>query len=126
MKMLQKKEMPDPKFNHSFIKNHFKPSNPEKRENELTNCEHMGENNSIHNFKQPCEFCSTVIQPKLKLGPAEDRYEKEADNFAKKIMTMPEQAEHFGSEDTINNRRSSHPVLNVDSDTETSAPYQML
>ncbi len=40
---------------------------------------------------------NSVIQPKLKLGPSDDKYEREADSLAEHVMTMPEPKFALGS-----------------------------
>jgi hypothetical protein len=39
-----------------------------------------------------CPRCAGVIQPKLRIGQANDRYEQEADRVAEQVMRMPEPA----------------------------------
>src|SRR5690554_2004677 len=50
----------------------------------------MGSSTFGKNQKNQPPFFKTIIQPKLKINPPNDIYEKEADSVAEKVMRMPE------------------------------------
>jgi hypothetical protein len=52
-----------------------------------------------------------VIQPKLVVGPAQDRYEQEADNVAQQVMRMPVSARAVAQRDALKTQTKSQAPL---------------
>ncbi len=70
-------------------------------------------------------YRSGILQAKLNIGPANDRYEQEADRIADRVVSMPNMSDNVAENSTKGNRQISRsPLLSISSLASSITPLQ--